>query len=74
MTTTDGAGGAEPPLVADLTPREARWMIEREWARTPDDVLWRRTKLGLRASEAERAALASFMGTPRAASGMQAAE
>jgi glycerol-3-phosphate dehydrogenase len=60
----DGADGPEPPLVADLTPREARWMIEREWARTPDDILWRRTKLGLRASEAEVAALARFMGAP----------
>jgi glycerol-3-phosphate dehydrogenase len=70
----EGAAAPETPLVADLTPREARWMIEREWARTPDDILWRRTKLGLRASEAERAALAAFMGAPRTASGMQAAE
>jgi glycerol-3-phosphate dehydrogenase len=70
----DGADGPEPPLVADLTPREARWMIEREWARTPDDILWRRTKLGLRVSEAEVAALARFMGAPVDMPGRRAAE
>ena len=32
----------------DLTEREVRWLMEREWARTAEDVLWRRTKLGLR--------------------------
>jgi glycerol-3-phosphate dehydrogenase len=25
------------------------WLIDREWAQTQEDVLWRRTKLGLRA-------------------------
>ncbi len=35
---------------ADLTEREVRWMREREWARTAQDVLWRRSKLGLRFS------------------------
>ena len=70
----DGADGPEPPLAADLTPREARWMIEREWARTPDDILWRRTKLGLRASAAEVAALARFMGAPAGMPGRHAAD
>ena len=32
----------------DLTAREVDWLIEREWARTAEDVLWRRSKLGLR--------------------------
>jgi glycerol-3-phosphate dehydrogenase len=26
---------------------ELRWLVEKEWAETADDVLWRRTKLGL---------------------------
>jgi glycerol-3-phosphate dehydrogenase len=30
-----------------LTEREVLYMKEREWARSPDDVLWRRSKLGL---------------------------
>lgn len=33
-----------------LYAREVDWLLEREWARTTDDILWRRTKLGLRFS------------------------
>jgi glycerol-3-phosphate dehydrogenase len=33
---------------ADLYQREIDFLIETEWARTADDILWRRTKLGLR--------------------------
>ncbi len=54
--------GPEAPVAADLTPREIRWLVEQEWARAPDDILWRRTKLGLRVGEQERTALAAFMG------------
>lgn len=32
---------------AGLTAREVDWLVEHEWARTVDDILWRRTKLGL---------------------------
>ena len=42
---------------ADLTEREVDWLVRTEWARTADDVLWRRSKLGLRFSEAETEAL-----------------
>lgn len=31
---------------AGLRAREARWMIEREWARTPDDIIRRRGRFG----------------------------
>lgn len=50
-----------PCIGADLTVAELRYLMEREWAQTDDDVLWRRTKLGLRFSSAERARLANFM-------------
>jgi glycerol-3-phosphate dehydrogenase len=33
---------------ADLTEREVDWLIRHEWARTAEDVLWRRSKVGLR--------------------------
>jgi len=36
-----------------LSEAELRWLVEREWAQTGDDVLWRRTKLGLRLPTAE---------------------
>ena len=45
----------------DLTEREVGWLMEREWAQTAEDVLWRRTKLGLRFGEAEVARLGAFM-------------
>jgi glycerol-3-phosphate dehydrogenase len=47
-----------PCLGADLTTAEVRYLMEREWAQTEDDVLWRRTKLGLRFSPDERERLA----------------
>lgn len=33
---------------ATLTEAEVRWLMDREYARTAADVLWRRSKLGLR--------------------------
>jgi glycerol-3-phosphate dehydrogenase len=50
-----------PRLGADLTGAEVRYLMEREWAQTEEDVLWRRTKLGLRFSPEERQRLATFM-------------
>jgi glycerol-3-phosphate dehydrogenase len=50
-----------PFLGADLTGAEVRYLMEREWAQTEEDVLWRRTKLGLRFSPEERERLATFM-------------
>ena len=32
---------------AGLSAVEVDWLVEREWARTVEDILWRRTKLGL---------------------------
>ncbi len=46
---------------AGLTEREVAWQMREEWAREPEDVLWRRSKLGLRLDAAGRAALAGFM-------------
>ena len=33
---------------ADLTQAEVRYLVEVEWARSAEDILWRRTRLGLR--------------------------
>ena len=33
---------------AGLSEREVRYLVSNEWAITADDILWRRTKLGLR--------------------------
>jgi len=39
---------------AGLYEAEIRWLIEHEFACTPEDILWRRTKLGLHMSDAEQ--------------------
>lgn len=46
---------------ADLTEAEVRYLMTKEFAVDANDVLWRRSKLGLRLSEIERAALQRFM-------------
>ncbi|WP_395176308.1 glycerol-3-phosphate dehydrogenase [Roseibium alexandrii] len=45
----------------NLYEAEVKWLVSREWARTAEDVLWRRTKLGLRLSEVETAALDNYL-------------
>jgi glycerol-3-phosphate dehydrogenase len=44
-----------------LTMREVDHLIAREWARTADDILWRRSKLGLRFTAKETAALTRYL-------------
>src|SRR5450759_1605954 len=36
-----------PAFGPELTGAEVRYLMAREWARFPDDILWRRSKLGL---------------------------
>ena len=48
-----------------LSEREVEWLKTREWARSADDILWRRSKLGLHMSREEQDALRSYM-TPAA--------
>ncbi len=44
-----------------LYERELAYLIDQEWARTADDVLWRRTKCGLHMDEAQRRRVAERM-------------
>jgi glycerol-3-phosphate dehydrogenase len=50
----DAAMGAD--LGGGLTEIEARWMRDKEWARTAADALDRRSKVGLHLAADERAA------------------
>jgi glycerol-3-phosphate dehydrogenase len=50
-----------PDLGHTLTAAEVRYLMRHEWAETADDVLWRRTKLGLKFSRQQKQALAQFM-------------
>lgn len=45
----------------DLTEREVIYLIEHEWARTSEDILMRRTKIGLSISPSDKIALDKFI-------------
>ncbi|MCB8837680.1 glycerol-3-phosphate dehydrogenase [Aurantimonas sp. VKM B-3413] len=44
-----------------LSEAEVAWLVEQEWAITANDILWRRTKLGLRFSREETARLEAHL-------------
>ena len=46
---------------AGLTAREVDYLRREEWAETADDILWRRSKLGLRLTPDQRAALDTYL-------------
>jgi glycerol-3-phosphate dehydrogenase len=46
---------------ATLTMAEVMWLMSHEYARTAEDVVWRRSKLGLRLTDAEILALVDAM-------------
>jgi glycerol-3-phosphate dehydrogenase len=52
-----------PAFGPELTGAEVRYLMRCEWARFPDDILWRRSKLGLTMQPGDREALAAFMAT-----------
>jgi glycerol-3-phosphate dehydrogenase len=47
---------------AGLTERELRYFVDQEWARTAQDVLWRRSKCGLHMTEPQRRRVAEVIG------------
>lgn len=61
-----GAARSRSDLGAEVAPglfeAELRYLCREEWATTAEDILWRRTKLGLHYGEAERRQVADWMG------------
>ena len=55
-----GEGGLGAEVAPGLHNAELRYLHDHEWALSADDVLWRRSKLGLHFSEAQRAAVADW--------------
>ena len=53
---------------AGLTESEVRYLIAHEWARTAEDIVWRRSKLGLRMTAAEITALEDWIAANHTAS------
>jgi glycerol-3-phosphate dehydrogenase len=58
-----GDGDLGEDFGAGLTGRELRYFVEREWAKTAEDVLWRRSKTGLLMTPAQRERVAQVLGT-----------
>src|SRR3546814_15273404 len=67
----DALGGE---IAHGLSVAELRWMAMREWARTTDDILWRRSKLGLLFAAAETELLARHIERVTAEARQAAAE
>lgn len=57
-TAMDDLGAAVAP---GLHERELRFMQDFEWVQTGDDALWRRSKLGLHYTPAQRAAVGAWL-------------
>lgn len=56
-----GLGDMGEHFGAGLYQREVEYMLREEWARSAEDVLWRRSKLGLRFSAEQADALDGFV-------------
>ena len=50
---------------ATLTESEVKYLMTVEWARTAEDVVWRRSKLGLRLTPAEISAIDDWISAHR---------
>jgi glycerol-3-phosphate dehydrogenase len=50
---------------ATLTESEVRYLMSNEWARTAEDIVWRRSKLGLHLSASEIAAIDDWIAAHR---------
>jgi glycerol-3-phosphate dehydrogenase len=57
----NGLAGLGARLGADLHQREVDFLTRTEWAATVADIIWRRSKLGLRLSAVEIGVLASYL-------------
>lgn len=57
----------------DLSARDVRYLIGQQWARSVDDVIWRRSRLGLTMPASDRERLEQFMKARAATSGDRAA-
>ncbi|HTI02170.1 MAG TPA: glycerol-3-phosphate dehydrogenase, partial [Acidisoma sp.] len=52
-------------LGADLTEAELTYLVAHEWVRSAQDILWRRSKLGLRVTQEQAAQIDEAIGRQR---------
>jgi glycerol-3-phosphate dehydrogenase len=72
LGTAQSLGDLGAEVAPGLYEAELHYQQQHEWAVTGDDVLWRRSKLGLHYSETQRAAVIDWMARHPLASGMAA--
>ncbi|MGI9489024.1 MAG: glycerol-3-phosphate dehydrogenase [Geminicoccaceae bacterium] len=60
--TADGLDGLGEHFGDDLYEAEASYLLRAEWALTDEDILWRRSKLGLHVSNETAARLRAWLG------------
>jgi glycerol-3-phosphate dehydrogenase len=62
----DARLGGDSEFASGLGRAQVDFLVREEWARTADDILWRRTKAGLAASPEQRAALVRYLASAKA--------
>jgi glycerol-3-phosphate dehydrogenase len=67
LAGASGPADLGPDLGAGLSGREVDYLRAREWALTAEDVLWRRSKLGLHMTPAQQDGVAEYMARATAA-------
>ena len=60
LGSASAASGLGVEVAPGLYEAELQHLFQHEWARSADDVLWRRTKLGLHYSPAQREQVARW--------------
>lgn len=48
-------------IVGDMYAREIDYLVQHEWARTAEDILWRRSKIGLHSDQAGQQRLIDYL-------------
>jgi glycerol-3-phosphate dehydrogenase len=61
LGTAQSAADLGRDFGATLTEAEVRWLMTHEFARAAADIVWRRTKLGLRMTKEQIAELDAYM-------------
>ena len=65
LGTAKSAGDLGRSFGASLTEAEVRYLMQTEWACTAEDIVWRRSKLGLRLTPSEIAAIDDWISAHR---------
>ncbi|MBA5602740.1 glycerol-3-phosphate dehydrogenase [Pectobacterium aroidearum] len=65
LTNVKGLGDLGEDFGHDLYEAELRYLVEKEWAVTLDDVIWRRTKLGMRLNDAQKQRISDWLANHR---------